>query len=80
MHDDNKFPSETVEGNGNFVGISGNMGNAMTFNILTSDTNNVIHRSVVRSEEGNDRNYCAEMERKTVLEQRDDTDKSLLYN
>ena len=78
MHDDNKFPSETIEGHGHFVGISENVGNAMIFKILTSDTNKIIHRSVVRSAEGNDRNYRAEMGRKTMLEQREDTGKSLL--
>ena len=64
MHDDSKFPSETIEGHGHFVGISENVGNFMTFKILTSDTNKIIHRSVVRSAEGNDRNYRAEMGRK----------------
>ena len=64
MHDDSKFPSETSERHGYFVGISENVGNFMTFKILTSDTNKIIHRSVVRSAEGNDRNYRAEMGRK----------------
>ena len=64
MHDDNKFPSETVEGHGYFVGISEHVGNTMTFKILTSDTNKVIYRSGVRSAEGLDKNYRAEMGRK----------------
>ena len=64
MHDNPKFPSETVEGHGHFVGISEHVGNTMTFKILTSDTNKVIYRSVVRSAESFDRNHRAEMGRK----------------
>jgi len=43
------FPSETAEGKGCFVGISDNVGDAMTFKILTDDTQRIIHRSNVRS-------------------------------
>ena len=64
MHEDTKFPSEIVEGHGHFVGISEHVGNIMTFKILTSDTNKVIYRSVVRSAESFDRNHRAEMGRK----------------
>ena len=63
MHDDNSFPSEIVEGHSYFVGISEHVGNAMTFKILTSDTNKIIYRSVVRSAESFDRNHRAEMGR-----------------
>ena len=61
MHDDTKFPSKTVEGHGYFVGISEHVGNMMTFKILTSDTNKVIHRSIIRSAESFDKNHRAEM-------------------
>ena len=50
----------------------------MSFKILTSVTNKIIHRSVVQSAEVNDRNCSAEMERRTMLEQREDTGKPLL--
>lgn len=63
MHDDNKFPSEIVEGQGHFVGISEHVGNTMTFKILTSDTNKIIYRSCFRSTETFDKNYLAEMGR-----------------
>ena len=46
--DDSNFPSESTEAYGHFVGISENVGHAMTFKILTSDTNKIIHRSNVR--------------------------------
>ena len=44
---DAPFPA-TKERLGRFVGISENTGDALTFQILTDDTNEVIHRSVVR--------------------------------
>ena len=49
IDDKQKFPSETVEKFGRFVGISENVGDAMTFKVLTDDTNQVIHRSSLRS-------------------------------
>ena len=45
---DAKFPADTTEALGRFVGIGENVGNAMTFKILTEESK-VIHRSVVRS-------------------------------
>ena len=62
-HDDSDFPSETREGHGHFVGISEHVGHAMTFKILTSDTNKVIYRSSVRSAESNHPNLRAKMGR-----------------
>ena len=47
--DDSDFPSETREKRGHFVGISEHVGHAMTFKVLTDDTNNIISRSNVRS-------------------------------
>ena len=64
MYDDPRFPSETVEGHGHFVGIAESVGNFLTFKILTSDTNRVICRSAVRSAETFDKNQRAEMGRK----------------
>jgi hypothetical protein len=46
---ENSFPSESREGRGRFVGISEHVGHAMTFKVLTDDTNEVIHRSEIRS-------------------------------
>jgi hypothetical protein len=43
------FPSETTERKGHFVGISEHVGKAMTYKILTDDTNKIIHRSSIRS-------------------------------
>ena len=63
-HDDSDFPSETTEGHGHFVGISEHVGNTMTFKILTSDTNKIIHRSSVRSAENFHKNHRADMRRK----------------
>ena len=64
IHDGSNFPSETIEGHDHFVGISEHVGNAMTFKILTSDTNKIIHRSVVRSASKHAVNHCADMGRK----------------
>jgi len=48
-HDDSDFPSDTKEGSGRFVGIAQHVGHAMTFMILTDDTQKVIFRSGVRT-------------------------------
>lgn len=45
---DAKFPTDSREALGRFVGIAENVGNAITFKILT-ESKKVIHRSVVRS-------------------------------
>ena len=47
--DDSNLPSGTCEERGHFVGIAENVGHAMTFKILTDDTNTVINRSNIRS-------------------------------
>jgi hypothetical protein len=46
--DESAFPSESREGRGRFVGVEENCGHAMTFKILTDDTQKVISRSGVR--------------------------------
>jgi hypothetical protein len=48
---DGKFPADSTEELGRFVGIGKHVGHAMTFKILTKD-DKVIHRSVVRSATG----------------------------
>ncbi len=47
--DDSKFPSESKEIRGHFVGIAENVGDALTFKVLTDDTKKIIARSNVRS-------------------------------
>jgi len=44
---ESEFPSSSVEKTGRFVGISETVGHAMTFKILTDDTQKIIHCSVV---------------------------------
>ena len=43
------FPSEPPEKLGRFVGMAETVGHAMTFKVLTDDTQKVIYRSVLRS-------------------------------
>jgi hypothetical protein len=45
---DEKFPSDSTELMGRFVGIAENVGHGMTYKILTED-NKIIHRAVARS-------------------------------
>jgi hypothetical protein len=47
--DDTPFPSANKECHGRWVGISENVGNFMTFKILTDDTHKVIYHSNLRS-------------------------------
>ena len=47
--DDAPFPSGSKEKRGRWVGISENVGNYMTFLILTDDTQKIIHRSNIRT-------------------------------
>ena len=47
--DDCEFPSESTEKLGYFVGIAENVGHALTFKVLTNDTNKVIYRSRIRT-------------------------------
>jgi uncharacterized membrane protein YgcG len=46
--EDNHFPSQSPEKTGRFVGFAPNIGDILTFRILTDDTNELITRSVVR--------------------------------
>ena len=47
--DDSDFPSESTERLGYFVGIAENVGHALTFKVLTDDTNKIIYRSRIRT-------------------------------
>ena len=55
------FPSDSKEGHGNIVGISENCGHALTYKILTSDTQQIIYRSLVRPATPSDPNFRASM-------------------
>ena len=61
MKDDSDFPSSSKEGIGHIVGISENVGHALTWKILTNDTLKVIHRSNVRPCDEDDINFRAAM-------------------
>ena len=47
--DNVSFPSSTYEGIGRFVGIANNIGDLLTYHVLTDDTQQVIARSMVRA-------------------------------
>ena len=47
--DNVSFPSTTYEGIGRFVGIANNIGDLLTYHVLTDDTQQVIARSMVRA-------------------------------
>jgi hypothetical protein len=47
--DDASFPSDRREWRGRFVGINEHVGHAMTYMILTDDTQKIIHQSNART-------------------------------
>ncbi|EEC44015.1 predicted protein [Phaeodactylum tricornutum CCAP 1055/1] len=47
--EDPSFPSDGTEKSGRFVGIAESVGDALTYKILTDDTNKILYRSSVRS-------------------------------
>lgn len=49
LDDDGQFPADSKEKSGRWVGVAENVGDALTWWILTDDTKQVIPRSVVRS-------------------------------
>ena len=55
------FPSDTQEGLGHIVGISEHCGHALTYKMLTSDTQVIIYRSLVRPFSDDDPNLRADM-------------------
>jgi hypothetical protein len=57
----NNFPSCTKEALGNIVGISEHCGHALTWKILTSETQHIIYRSLVRPATPDDANLRAGM-------------------
>jgi hypothetical protein len=59
---------ESSEIRGQFVGFSKNVGHALTFKILTDDTQNIIHRSQVRLASVGENNLKLDMEAGAVPE------------
>ena len=47
--DDSDFPSSSREQRGRWIGVAEHVGHAMTFKILTDDTQKIIYRSNIRS-------------------------------
>ena len=47
--EDTKFPSDSTEKRGRFVGFAENVGHALTYKVLTDNTKKVICRSRIRS-------------------------------
>jgi hypothetical protein len=45
---ENRWPSESHERSGRWVGVASNVGDALTYKILTDDTGEIIYRSAVR--------------------------------
>ena len=59
--DDGGYPSQSREKRGRWVGVAENVGDVLTYRILTEDTQQVINRSVVKSAlDPNNINYRAE--------------------
>ena len=72
ISDKQEFPSQTQEKLGRFVGISENVGDSMTFKVLTNDTEKVIHRSSLRSAYG-------EKDKNKRLEPAKDPNEPIMY-
>lgn len=58
---DSGFPSESTEALGHIVGISEHCGHALTWKVLTDDTQQIIFRSLVRPYSVDDPNFRADM-------------------
>ena len=54
--DDSDFPSESREALGHMVGIAENVGHAMTYKVLTTDTQKIIYHSNLHSASSGDPN------------------------
>ncbi len=53
--EDPGYPSESTEKIGRFVGVSENVGNHMTFLVLTPDFKHILHRSDIRLADGSNK-------------------------
>jgi hypothetical protein len=55
------FPSDFKEGLGHIIGISEHFGHALTYKVLTADTEHVIYRSLLKPVTTDDANLRASM-------------------
>ena len=58
---DNKWPSESPEKSGRWMGVAHNIGNAPTHKILMDDTKKDIYRSAIRPQDDKDPNNCLDI-------------------
>jgi acyl dehydratase len=58
---ESSFPSESKEGLGHVVGISEHCGHALTYKVLTADSEVIIYWSLLRPATPDDDNLCARM-------------------
>ena len=62
LMDDSAFPSESKEHHSLWVGVSENVGNFMTFKVLTYDTLKIIHRSnICSAHDPTAKNLCLDL-------------------
>ena len=74
LDSDETFPS-SKEKPGWWVGVANNVGDAMTFKILTEDTHKVIHRSVIRpAKDDRFKNKCVRFEPDSDTNPKDEDD------
>ena len=71
---DSSYPSESTEECGHFVGFGESVGDAMTFMVLTEDTNKIIYRSNVRTAENENTNN-----KRIHFEEDQDISKDIIY-
>ena len=57
---DNKWPLESPEKSGRWMGVAHNVGGALTYKILTDDTKKIIYHSAIRPRDDNDPNNRSE--------------------
>ena len=53
---DNKWPSESPEKSGRWMGVAHNIGDALTYKILINDTKKIIYRSAIMPRDDHDPN------------------------
>ena len=53
---DNKWPSESLEKSGRWMGVAHNVGDALTYQILMDHTKKVIYHSAIRPRDNKDPN------------------------
>ena len=58
---DNKWPSESPEKSGRWMGEAHYVGDALTYKIIMDDTKKIIYRSAVRPRDDKDPNNCLDI-------------------